>query len=193
MSQPSSQPLVPVKTGDEGLLVQIAGSPDGSAVAYELWGNDTLAADQLAEQLAQQFVDRGLVESAARGRLQVALKESLHNAILHGNLEVASSLKDDDLTPFTEEVDRRRQRKTYQFRSVLVGVEFDEAEARITIADQGAGFDPTGVPNPGDEHYADRCHGRGLTLIRAFVDDVRFNERGNEITLVKRRNGAPPA
>ena len=67
-----------------------------------------------------------------------------------------------------------------------------EEEARFIIRDEGAGFDPAKVPAAGQPGSLDPQTGRGLVLMRAFLDEVTFNSQGNEVTLVKRRE-APPA
>jgi len=56
-----------------------------------------------------------------------------------------------------------------------------------TISDQGPGFDPSSLPDPLDPENLLRTHGRGLMLIRSFMDEVRHNDTGNEITMIKRR------
>ena len=53
--------------------------------------------------------------------------------------------------------------------------------------DDGPGFDPHSLPDPFSEESLTSPSGRGLTLIRSFMDEVRFNDQGNEITLFKRR------
>ncbi len=61
-------------------------------------------------------------------------------------------------------------------------------QARFVIRDEGRGFDHATLPSDLSELLSsDDRQGRGLTHIRLFVDDVAFNERGNEITLVIRR------
>jgi anti-sigma regulatory factor (Ser/Thr protein kinase) len=69
-------------------------------------------------------------------------------------------------------------------------------EVTFVIADEGPGFDPSRLPDPTDPAQLERVHGRGLLLIRTFMDEVSHNERGNEITMVKRvrpRSLRPPA
>jgi anti-sigma regulatory factor (Ser/Thr protein kinase) len=61
-------------------------------------------------------------------------------------------------------------------------------QATITIRDEGPGFDPSSLPDPTDPENIGKISGRGLLLIRTFMDDVRFNETGNEITLVKKKS-----
>jgi anti-sigma regulatory factor (Ser/Thr protein kinase) len=52
--------------------------------------------------------------------------------------------------------------------------------------DEGPGFDPSKLPDPGNPANLGRALGRGLTLIRTFLDEVRHNDKGNQITLRKR-------
>ena len=61
------------------------------------------------------------------------------------------------------------------------------SEAQFVIRDQGPGFDPKSLPPAGQPGSLDPDTGRGLVLMRAFMDEVTFNERGNEVTLIKRR------
>jgi anti-sigma regulatory factor (Ser/Thr protein kinase) len=60
-------------------------------------------------------------------------------------------------------------------------------EVRYQITDEGPGFDVALVPDPRDEDRIDIASGRGLLMMRAFMDEVIFNDQGNQVTLVKRR------
>jgi anti-sigma regulatory factor (Ser/Thr protein kinase) len=97
--------------------------------------------------------------------LEIALREALANAILHGN----------------------RQRRGSRVFLRCYGA--PHSGILIAVRDEGPGFDPSRVPDPRDPANLARPSGRGLMLIRTFMDEVRFNERGNEITMVKRRAG----
>jgi serine/threonine-protein kinase RsbW len=66
-----------------------------------------------------------------------------------------------------------------------VGVSF----VVVTVRDQGEGFDPRRVPDPLAPENQDRPGGRGLLLMRHYMTRVRFNRRGNGVTLCKRRSG----
>ena len=63
----------------------------------------------------------------------------------------------------------------------------------ITIADQGNGLDPKNIPDPLAPENLLKQSGRGIFLIRSFMDEVRFRalEPGTEITLIKHVGGAP--
>ena len=55
------------------------------------------------------------------------------------------------------------------------------------MRDEGSGFDPGALPDPLDPENLEKASGRGVLLMRAFMDDVRYNDAGNEVTLVLRR------
>ena len=74
-----------------------------------------------------------------------------------------------------------------RIRRIHVLVTLSPSEARFVIRDEGPGFDPESVPDPTDPANLERESGRGLLLMRTFMDEVRFNQAGNEVTLIKRR------
>ena len=55
------------------------------------------------------------------------------------------------------------------------------------IRDEGGGFDVSSVPDPEAPGALEGEKGRGLSLMRTFMDDVTFNDAGNEVTMIKRR------
>ena len=63
----------------------------------------------------------------------------------------------------------------------------NDRRVRLIVRDEGPGFDVSSLPDPTDPANLGKSSGRGLLLIRTFMDDVRFNAAGNEITLSKRR------
>ena len=63
-----------------------------------------------------------------------------------------------------------------------------ENGVQIAIRDEGKGFDPGSLPDPTDPENLIKASGRGLLLMRAFMDDVFHNETGNEVTLIKRQS-----
>jgi serine/threonine-protein kinase RsbW len=102
----------------------------------------------------------------------VAIRESVINAIKHGNRNDSSK---------------------------RVFVEFgtstgDAPELSIRVRDQGEGFDPEQVANPLDPENLLKSSGRGIFLIRNFMDDVQLRrapEGGMEIRMLKRVQAAP--
>lgn len=118
-------------------------------------------------------------------RVNVALQEALSNAIFHGNLELSSRLREEDESRFFQLARERRQRPPYRDRRVFLEGELTREKISFAIRDEGPGFDPSLLPNPHRTEALDCACGRGLLLIRSFMDEVSFNARGNEIRLVK--------
>lgn len=70
---------------------------------------------------------------------------------------------------------------------VRVHWRIDDDELMVSVRDRGPGFDPDGVPDPTLDANLEIPAGRGLMLMRAYMTDVRFNDRGNEVTMTYRR------
>jgi len=62
----------------------------------------------------------------------------------------------------------------------------------IVVRDDGPGFDPAEVPDPTVPEMLERASGRGMLLMRTFMDEVRYNKAGNEVTMIKRRDDRGP-
>jgi CheY-like chemotaxis protein/anti-sigma regulatory factor (Ser/Thr protein kinase) len=120
-------------------------------------------------------------------RVAVALQEALVNAIDHGNLEVSSELRQQDEQNYCALVAERRRQPPYRDRRVYLAAKLSPAEVVYHIRDEGPGFDPSTLPDPADPANLERIGGRGLMLIRTFMDKVFHNQSGNEITLIKHR------
>lgn len=117
---------------------------------------------ELIDQVVEQLVQRGWSQ-ADRFAIQMGLEEALTNAIKHGNLN--------DLQKF-----------------VTLRVQLDQHEIRITVADEGLGFRHSRVRDPTRKSNRKRESGRGVALIRFFMDDVHYNESGNQVEMLKRRS-----
>ncbi len=126
-----------------------------------------------------------LTDESDRLRVGIAVEEALLNALYHGNLEVSSDLKETDPNLFEETARQRSLEEPYRNRRIFVDALVSRESASITIRDEGQGFDPTNLPDPCDLENLDKPSGRGILLMRSFMDEIRFNERGNEVTLVK--------
>lgn len=157
-------------------------------VRYELENDPALIPPLLAE-LQEAASDLGIVTKADRVRLGKAIGAALENAIVHGNLELSTAeLASASGSPAGMLLAQRRQAAPYAQRHVFVSARLTPAEARITIRDEGPGFNVTEISGPqSTPEQLISGEGRGLVLIRTFLDEMQFNHAGNEITLVKRR------
>jgi DNA-binding response OmpR family regulator len=127
-----------------------------------------------------QFAD-----ATERMRVSVALREALLNAMDHGNLEVGSELRQDDERAYHDLAARRRQETPYKDRRVHLQTRLSGDEVIFVVRDEGPGFDPTRLADPTDPANWERVGGRGLLLIRTFMDKVWHNDSGNELTMIK--------
>src|SRR5262249_39345184 len=109
----------------------------------------------------------------------------LSNAICHGNLEIRHVDSEDELGKL---VLQKSQQLPYRDRRVHVTVRESRSEAIYVIRDEGPGFDPASLPDPKKRTTLEKFSAqRGLRLICTFMDEPRHNDKGNEITMIKRR------
>jgi anti-sigma regulatory factor (Ser/Thr protein kinase) len=155
--------------------------------------NNTVAIPAALARLREREAQIGLFDQQTADRVAVALTEALVNGIQHGNLELDSRLREDDEATYNRMAEFRRRRPPYRDRQLHVRDRLSHAEAIYVIRDEGPGFDLATLPDPTDPVDLERASGRGLLLIRAFMDEVAFNGAGNQITLTKRRTTPPNA
>ena len=151
--------------------------------------NDPPLIEILIGNIREYLQAMKIVEPTDAIRVSVALEEALLNGIYHGNLEVESSLKESGSDAFHRLVEERRLLKPYSDRKLRIAVRLRPEEARFSIRDEGRGFDPTGLPDPTDPENLLKASGRGLLLIRTFMDEVIHEDGGRTIIMVKRRAG----
>ena len=141
----------------------------------------------LSVHLREQFAAMSSCTAKDSLRTGISLEEALLNAFYHGNLEVSSKLKEDDWEAYVKLATQRCGELPYKSRRIFVTSNIAREEASWVIRDEGPGFDVSTLPDPTDPEYLERPHGRGLMLMRTFMDEVIYNEKGNEVRLVKRR------
>lgn len=115
-------------------------------------------------------------------RVLLALDEALTNAIVHGALEVDSRLKEDG-GAFETVVLERESDPAWARRTVTVIADFRPERLEVTVADPGRGFDLANLPDPSDPEAALLASGRGLVMMRALMDEVRFDDGGRSVRL----------
>jgi len=121
-------------------------------------------------------------------RIGTALYEAIVNAIEHGNLELSSTHRELSSTEYRRLFEQRSLTAPYRARHVYLTSRFTRSSATFVVRDQGPGFDPAQLPDPTEPENVGRVNGRGLFLIRTFMDEVQFNPQGNEITMIRRRD-----
>lgn len=119
------------------------------------------------EAAADKLAEEAGLDEDERFHITMAVREAAVNAVLHGN----------EYDPV---------------KKIAVGLENTGTALVFTIADQGRGLDPDTLPDPLAPENLLRGTGRGIFLMRSFMDEVHFRQLnpGTELTLVKRL--APP-
>lgn len=98
-----------------------------------------------------------------RFAIHMAVEEALMNAIKHGN-------------------------ESNPDKPVHIVFKFSDSQFYGKITDQGVGFDPNDVSDPTTDENIDKACGRGVMLIKNFVDTVTYNPTGNEVEMTKQRS-----
>ncbi len=148
--------------------------------------NDPNLISPLINLLQEDLGGMDVCNANARMRVGVALQEALTNAIFHGNLEVSSDLRQEDEKVYYGLAEERRFQSPFRDRKVYVHARFERDEATYIIRDEGPGFDTSSLDRPIELEDLMRVGGRGMLLIRTFMDQVSHNSTGNQITLIKR-------
>lgn len=100
--------------------------------------------------------------------IEIALREAVENAVIHGNHE-----------------DPRKQVHVSCFCEA-------EEEVSIVVKDEGEGFDSHAVPDPTAAEALQSSHGRGIYLMKAFMDEVRFEDGGTVVRMRKKSGNVQP-
>jgi len=155
-----------------------------------LFRSDELDVASLLRHLTDRLVPMGFASVSNLDVIAMAFHEALVNALEHGNLELDSHLKGDLFMredPYVKLRQERMQDPAYAGRLIEVRLAMDTERFELEISDEGQGFDASQLsPLAGDSDMAPHC-GRGLPLILLVMDEVHFNEKGNQIRMVLRR------
>ena len=144
--------------------------PDSTTSRVSLTLPSTLESVNSIEKTAEEFAARAGFDEDTVPNIVMAVREATINAVMHGNSH-------DPAKQFS------------------VAFESTSDSLVIRIADQGPGLDPNSLPDPLAPEDIRRGSGRGIFLIRAFMDEVHFRQLhpGTELTLIKHRSPAQPA
>ncbi|MGK5094599.1 response regulator [Deltaproteobacteria bacterium TL4] len=118
-------------------------------------------------------------------QISVCLSESLMNAIVHGNLEISSELKEESMEAFFDLVHEREAMPEFANKVVKILGFLNKNECRLEIIDQGKGFNYENLPDPTDPSSFFSSTGRGLFLIRQYMEKVSWQGRGNHLIMSK--------
>ena len=92
------------------------------------------------------------------GKIMVSTMEAVNNAILHGN-------------------------KSDPTKIVNIDISFKSRALKIKVVDEGPGFRPENIPDPTIPKNIEALNGRGVYLMSHLADKIRFNKKGNAVTM----------
>ena len=127
-----------------------------------IFPSDTSQGRAVQERIVGMMEEHGFAPRDVFG-VRLALEEALVNAIKHGN-------------------------KMDPNKNVRVRWRLDNEHIRVSVEDEGPGFDVSQVPDPTDDENIDKPGGRGIMLMRAFMSVVEYNDTGNRLTIEKRKD-----
>jgi anti-sigma regulatory factor (Ser/Thr protein kinase) len=149
-------------------------------------GNLLLVADDLSYRITrnlQKYIDKREINL-----IRIAVREIIINAIEHGNLAITFEEKSQEMIGdgYLRYLNERQKDPRFRDRIVTIDYHVDRDRVVYTITDEGKGFDYRKfLDGDIDVNTAMLAHGRGITLAKNIFDEIRFNETGNEVSLVK--------
>jgi serine/threonine-protein kinase RsbW len=140
---------------------------DSTTSRVNLTLDSSLDSVNKVEQVAEEYAQRAGFDEDSVPNIAMAVREAAVNAVVHGNAYDAN-------------------------KNITASFETTVESIIIRICDQGGGLDPDTVPDPLAPENILRGSGRGIFLIRAFMDEVNFRQLhpGTELTLIKHRTPA---
>lgn len=135
----------------------------GEAETVDQFLDSTLESVDSAEALVLEVAQKAGFDEEDLHKIGMAVRECMVNAVVHGNQYSAH-------------------------KKVRVSVSTGRSQLTVTIVDQGKGFELSSLPDPLAEENLLSNSGRGMFLIRAFMDELqvrRLTPQGTEVTLVK--------
>lgn len=153
---------------------------------FELPSDPTLI-DPTINLAMQMAAGMEILSGTELHRVSLACKHAMLNALYRGNLELSRrefQCKAAD-EPLPEVVTTRLKQSPYKDRKIYFDARLMRDVFRIEIHDNGPGFNTAILQSLRDPHSLDDDRGRGLVLMHSFMDKVQFNDRGNQVTLIK--------
>jgi len=145
----------------EPVTVERRQQPRAPLVYSELFPSVTASIEPVLERALGKLGELGCL-NGSHPEIDLALHEALINAIKHGN--------------------RGSRRKRVELRCF----QLHDGGILLVVRDEGQGFDPSEIPDPTRPENRLRASGRGILLIRSFMDEVRFERGGSEIRMKKK-------
>ncbi len=148
--------------------------------------NDFFNIDRIVYAITAEFVL--FFKFSDLEKMRVGISEILTNSIEHGNLEITADekFKATEEGSYYELINERLTTPKFATRTTHLSIDLHDKILTITITDQGKGFDTTKLPDPTDAECLLKLHGRGIFITRMYFSEIKYNEKGNEVKLIKK-------
>jgi CRP-like cAMP-binding protein len=159
---------------------------DGASGSFTI-ENDILAIPLYAGIAATILAQRGLINPDNKMHLQLALGELIVNAVEHGNCGISYEEKTQGMASGLSVVELVAERcKDPLIRNKKVDLLWDihPEESVFVVRDEGAGFDVRAYLKKISAQDMMSLHGRGIKMASAFSTELKYNEKGNQVTLI---------
>jgi anti-sigma regulatory factor (Ser/Thr protein kinase) len=140
----------------------------------------------VSSYIIERAVNIGVIDRSEMNKVGMAIYEAISNAVIHGNLEIPSILKDQSLTKFNEYLKERIRSPKWYNKKVKIISRITKKELFVSVEDEGKGFDVKKVFEEIQTPRIDLAYGRGILIMLNFMDIVQFNEKGNKVTMIKK-------
>ena len=150
-------------------------------------GNDFEGVNRIVAFISQDLPNYCILKKEQMFRMNMLLKEAIENAIFHGNLGMDSYIRREDPKLFYQTALQKRDMEPYKDRKVSINYEISSNSSKYVVRDEGKGFAHADLLDQVDPDNLLQIEGRGLVMIMNFMDEVFWNDRGNEITMVRYR------
>lgn len=140
----------------------------------------------LAQYVTEMLERRRFGDETSRSQVCTAVHEALANAVVHGNLEIGTDVRRQDPDAYRRLLEKRSSTPPWANRRVRCVVRIEDGRLECRITDEGSGFTVEDLPDPtrGEQRLA--VGGRGVFLMRTFMDEVEYDDGGTAVTLRKR-------
>ncbi len=113
----------------------------------------------LIEKFIDEFSEENQINSEMYGKIYIATVEAVNNSIIHGNKEDVN-------------------------KSVYLEMQKEDNQIKVSVRDEGEGFDYENIPDPTKPENLENIHGRGIYLMNHLADEVNFYNEGTMVQMI---------
>ena len=164
-----------------GIINKMSEKPLGNQFERNEWilPTDINLVSLVQDKFQQRLIEAGWGKDESIN-LAVGFSEALINAIVHGNLEI----KDKPENESWREAALKKQTSVPSQKSIHVNLNISSSGVAVVIKDEGEGFDWKKL-NLSEVSLG--SSGRGAMFMSGYYDSMKYNEKGNQVTLIKNK------